>query len=314
MRLAALSNVQLQPWTNWTTLGPPLLRPLAACPGGQLIQPPMMNWRSADEWCTVVRAFRRCDTTFWMQGSSRPEIPIWALTATRLTIRRSAFVVDAWRPALTKIGYLAVAQRLSPCFVAFREAYEELTRLFPRGNFVWLPFGVDTEVFRSCHAERDIFAYWMGRRSPELHEALIRYCAERQLVYRYTIRPGEFANPRQLGALVGRCKYFVVTPPDIDNPSRTGGFSPLVMRYFEGLAAGARLLGVCPKSGEFEDLVPRKALCEVRADGSDLAEKLDRDIGDARAWDAVEQAGTLVRSKHSWSSRARQIFQILSTP
>jgi hypothetical protein len=312
MRLAALSNMKLQPWTNWTTLGPPLLRPLAAHPGGQLIEPPTINWRLASEWSRTVRAFRQCDTTFWMQGSSRPEIPIWALSAMRPTIRRSAFVVDAWRPALTKIGYLAVAQRLSPCFIAFREAYDELSHRFPRGNFVWMPFGVDTEVFCNSHAERDIFAYWMGRRSTELHEALIRYCADRQLVYRYTSKPGEFANSYELGALVARCKYFVVTPPDIDNPSRTGGFSPLVMRYFEGLAAGARLLGVRPRSGEFEDLIPRKALCEVRADGSDLAEALDRDMIDDQAWDAVEQAGNLIRAKHSWSNRARQIFQILS--
>jgi hypothetical protein len=312
MRLAALSNERLQPWTNWTTLGPPLLRPLAAYPGGLLIQPPTLDWRAAGEWRAVVRAFRRCDTAFWMQGSSRPETPVWALSATRMAVRRSAFVIDAWRPALGKIGYLAVAQKLSPCFVAFREAHEELTRRFPKGKFVWLPFGVDTEVFRDCDGERDIFAYWMGRRSPELHEALMQYCNERLLVYRYTTRPGEFANPHELGGLVGRCKYFVVTPPDVDNPARTGGFSPLVMRYFEGLAAGARLLGVRPKSGEFEDLIPQDALCEVKVDGSDLAEVLDKDINDRQALDAVKQAGNLIRSNHSWARRAAQIFEILS--
>lgn len=226
--------------------------------------------------------------------------------------RRSAFVVDAWQPSLTKIGALAVAQRLDPCFVAFREGWEELSHRYPNGHFEWLPFGVDTEVFRCGSGERDIFAYWMGRRSSQLHEALLRYCREREFNYLYTRTPGELRNPQDLGDLVGRSRYFVVTPPDIDNPVRTGGFSPLVMRYLEGLAAGARLLGVRPKSGEFEDLLPPDTLCEVKADGSDLAERLDADLDNSHVWRAVEHAGEVVRTEHSWSRRAQQIYERLA--
>ena len=87
-----------------------------------------------------------------------------ALSASRGIARRTAFVVDAWRPALSKIGALAVAQRLDPCFVAFREGCGELSRRFPGGRFEWLPFGVDTDVFRPGPGEREIFAFWMGRR------------------------------------------------------------------------------------------------------------------------------------------------------
>lgn len=312
MRLAALSNAELQPWVNWTTLGPPLLRPLTAFPGAWLIAPPPLHWERRSEWRVAIHQFRRADTTFWMQSSSVPEAPLLTLSATRPRNRRSALVIDAWRPALTKIGILAVAQRLDPCFVAFREACDELSMRFPRGRFEWLPFGADTEVFRPGDGERDIFAFWMGRRSSQLHHALLAYCDKRGLDYRYTRAPGEFRDPNELGALVGRCRYFVVTPPDIDNPGRTGGFSPLVMRYLEGLAAGARLLGVRPKSGEFEELIPHNALCEVKADGSDLTEVLDFDLHDADAWLAVNQARDLVRDEHSWDRRARQIFERLS--
>ena len=204
-----------------------------------------------------------------------------------------------------------MAQRLNPCFVAFREAYDELKRRFPRGRFEWLPFGVDTNVFRPGGGERDIFAYWMGRRHDELHDALLRYCGEHGLDYRYTRVGGEIVDPKELGALISRCRYFVVTPPDIDNPVRTGGFSPLVMRYLEGLAAGSRLLGVLPKSGEFEDLIPRNTLCEVEPDGSDLAEKLDADNHNAAGWRAVEGACELVRAEHSWRRRAQEIHERL---
>ena len=225
----------------------------------------------------------------------------------------AAFVVDAWRPELSKIGALATMQRLNPCFVAFREAYVELKQRFPSGNFEWLTFGVDTNVFRPATGERDIFAYWMGRRYDPLHKALLDYCRDRGLEYRYSRVGGEFRNPEELGALVGRARYFLVTPPDLDNPIRTGGFSPLVMRYLEGLAAGARLLGVVPRSGEFEELIPRKALCEVKPDGSDLADRLDADAADREGWRAAEEARDLVRREHSWVRRAEQIYARLSS-
>ena len=104
-----------------------------------------------------------------------------------------------------------------------------------------------------------------------------------------------------------------MTPPDLDNPVRTGGFSPLVMRYLEGLASGSRLLGVLPRSGEFELLLPRNTLCEVEPDGSDLAEKLDADADYAEGWQAVQLAGELVRNEHSWRRRAQQIHERLET-
>lgn len=312
VRLAALSNSRLGPWVNWSTLGPPLLEPLAAHPGASLIAPPPLAWPHRAQWREAVRQLRRSDAVFWMQGSARPELPLWALSMSKPTIRRSAFVVDAWRPSIEKIGRLAVAQRLDPCYVAFREGCEELQQRFPKGRFQWLTFGIDTDVFHERPVQRDIFAYWMGRRHEALHQALLRYCEARGLEYRYTKVSGEFRDPQELGEMVSRCRYFVVTPPDIDNPERTGGYSPLVMRYMEGLAAGARLLGVLPKSGEFQDLLSREAICEVAADGSDLAEKLDADADHAEGWAAVARAGEMVRREHSWRRRAEHIHAALS--
>jgi hypothetical protein len=151
----------------------------------------------------------------------------------------------------------------------------------------------------------------MGRRYEPLHRALLRYCQERGLDYRYR-QEGVFLTTGELAAIAGRSQYFVVTPPDMDNPARTGGFSPLVMRYLEGLSAGSRLLGVLPKSGEYETLLPRGAILEVAGDGSDLAAKLDADADDPTGWDAVEQARTFVRAEHSWAKRAEQIHARLS--
>jgi hypothetical protein len=311
MFLGVLSNEKLKPWVNWTTLGPPLLGPLAEKGGSLLIAPPALSWTKVKEWRQILHQIRQVDTIFWMQGSARPELPVHVLSILCGRVRRVAFVVDAWRPALNKIGALAVLQHFDPCFVAFREGCEELSRRFPRGRFEWLPFGVDTNVFVSSNDERPIFAFWMGRRYEPLHQAMLRYCADRELDYRYR-QPGEFLTAPELGRIAGSARYFVVTPPDLDDAARTGGFSPLVMRYLEGLAAGSRLLGVLPESGEYESLLPLDAILQVAPDGSDLAEKLDMDRCVPGSHPAVLRACTLVRARHSWAARAQQIYDRLS--
>jgi hypothetical protein len=313
MHLAVLSNERLNPWVNWTTLGPPLLKPLARHENVRLVAPPFFRLDNFRQWKDVWRDVRASDTLFWMQSSSRPESPVHLASFARPRARRSAFVVDAWKHSVTKIGTLAMLQRLNPCFVAFREGCEELKRRFPSGNFEWLPFGVDTDVFDSRPGNRTVFAYWMGRRYEPLHQAMLRYCSDRGLDYRYTIRGGEFSDPKELGKLVGSCKYFIVTPPNLSHPERTGGFSPFVMRYLEGLSAGARLLGVLPGSGEYTELLPLDAILQVAPDGSDLAGKLDADRQNPYAALAVEKARAVVRSHHSWAKRAEQVFGRLAS-
>lgn len=222
MRVAALSNEKLDPWVNWSTLGPPLLRSLVAHSGGVHIAPPVISPKSVVEWGDVMRLLLRADTLFWMQGSARPETPIWAASMLRGLARRSAFVVDAWPASLNKIGWLAAIQQLDPCFVAFRQAKTELTKRFPKGRFEWMPFGVDANVFRPYKTEKDIFIYWMGRRYDPLHKAILAYCDARNLTYLYTAQGGQIRDPTELGKVVARSRYFVVTPPNLDNPKRTG--------------------------------------------------------------------------------------------
>ena len=215
--------------------------------------------------------------------------------------------MDAWKPSLNKLGIFATIHRLNPCFVAFREAQQELQRRFKHAQFEWLPFGIDIDTFHGGRDSRPIFAFWMGRRYEPLHEALLEYCRSRNL--RYVFRePSVFPSPEELGDIASQTKYFVVTPPDLDDPVKTGGFSPLVMRYMEGLAAGARLLGTLPKSGEYEEFLPVEAICQVAPDGSDLARRLAEDADDAEGWAAVTRGQDLVRRHHSCAVRAEQIY------
>jgi glycosyltransferase involved in cell wall biosynthesis len=219
--------------------------------------------------------------------------------------RRSTFVLDAWKPSLWKLGLFATIERLDPCFVAYREATAVLQRRFPLGKFVWLPHAADTTIFYPRREEKSVFCFWMGRRHEPLHQALLAYCGARGLRYLYS--NDHFYSDEDLGRIASSARYFVATPPGLDGARRTGGFSPLVMRYLEGLAAGTRLLGILPRSGEYEALLPTEAICQVAPDGSDLAERLQEDSENPDAQRAVDAAGAFVRKYHSWQWRAEQI-------
>jgi hypothetical protein len=150
----------------------------------------------------------------------------------------------------------------------------------------------------------------MGRRHEPLHRALLAYCEARGLRYVYSKDGG--LSTEELGRLTSSAQYFIATPPDVDNAKRTGGFSPLVMRYYEGLAAGTRLLGVLPRSGEYEAILPTDAICQVSADGSDLATRLDEDRSNPNNQRTVDAACAFVREHHSWRRRGEQVFDHLA--
>jgi hypothetical protein len=294
MRLTMVSHLGVKVLPVWQTLLPPMEERLSSREDSTVVRPPALRRptfrRDLPAWLSAIRTLRRSEAVFWLQMSSKPELPLWPLLYTSPGARRSAWVIDSWRPQLRKIGVLAEIQRLSPLFVGMQQARDVLVREQPRLDVRWLPYAANAQIFREQGLDRDVFVYWMGRRSRDLDRAIAKYCTDRGLEYRTDAATGE-----QLGRLAARSKYFVVTPPDVTSVDRTGGFSPLGFRYFEGLAAGARLLGVLPRSGEYEQLLPVDAVAQVAADGHALETRVNRGVSDARGADAQSHAGQPLR-------------------
>src|SRR5271165_7124518 len=206
MRLAVLSNHLLSPWISWSMLGPPLLSALSPFDDSELVAPPHLKFSNLSKWRDVAHTIRKADTLFWIQPAGRPENPLIFSMLINPRARRSAFVFDAFEPVLMKVGIAATIGKLNPCFVAYREAFDLLRSRFPHARFEWLPFGVDTESYQIPAIDKGIFAYWMGRRHEPLHQALLKYCANRGLEYR-TTTGGEIADSMELVRLIARSKY-----------------------------------------------------------------------------------------------------------
>ena len=112
--------------------------------------------------------------------------------------------MDAWKYLIAKVGILATLQRFDPCFVAFREAYQELKARFLTRRFEWLPFGVDTEVFDAVPGEKTDFRLLDGsaiRAAASGHGSLL--CEEESRVSIYPRKAGSFPIHYDLGKLVG---------------------------------------------------------------------------------------------------------------
>jgi hypothetical protein len=99
----------------------------------------------------------------------------------------------------------------------------------------------------------------------------------------------------------------------LNDRRRTGSFSPLTSRYLEGVGAGCRLLGVLPRSGEFEALFPRHAIVECRADGSDLEEVLASADADPEFETKRIEAFEIAHREHGWERRARVIVDAVKS-
>ncbi len=309
MELGLLSNMLVNSQPYWQAYVPPLFKAIATDrPNVRIVEPPPVVWTNRTAWKLVRSQIKACDTLFWLQLSARPAPSVHLASLNRLGARRANLVIDAWKPAITKIGIAATIERLNPCFVAYLEATTELKRRFPLGKFVWLPLAVRTDIFYPRKEGKPNFAFSMGRRHEPLHQALLKYCEARGLKYVYS---DQFLFGDELGRAASSAQYFLVAPRKVIDPKTNTAFDPLPQRYFEGLAAGTRLLGPIPTSGEYEALLPADALCDVALDGSDLAERLDRDQQNPDIQRAVDAAAAFVHEHHSWRRRGQQVYSYL---
>jgi hypothetical protein len=316
MRLAVICDSVGRSDISVRNVIPPFEDALASQPGATLVgslarrRPNGLPGRPA--WLAAIRTVRKADWVFWTQLHLRPAFGVWALAYTRPLARRAMLAVEQWEHDIDNLARIVDAQRMTACFVIYRASAVELQARYPGLPFYRVPMGFNSGAFHDLELERDLYAFWMGRRHEPLHRALVAHCAGRGIVYRYSLTRDDPDTVAELNRLISRSRYFVVTPPDVDNPARTGAFSPFTTRYLEGPAAGSRLLGVIPGDrAEYDELLPEGAMVECAPDGSDLAEVLERADADPRFDERRLAVRDHVQREHSWERRAVDVYERL---
>lgn len=121
----------------------------------------------------------------------------------------------------------------------------------------FIPGGID--ALRFCPypdpPERVIDVYNMGRRSPGTHDALLAWAAQSGRFYLYdtvtALEAKDIVQHRlQLAELTKRTRFFIANKARIDNPDVTAGQDEPGLRFFEGAAAGAVMIGEPPMNSD----------------------------------------------------------------
>jgi glycosyl transferase family 1 len=181
---------------------------------------------------------------------------------------------------------------------------------------------VDTLRFSPYPASppRTIDVYSIGRRSEGLHNRLLALASQDELFYVYdTLRAADTEvfdhrqHRRLLGDIAKRSRYFLVAPAKMNQPGETQGQIEVGYRYYEGAAAGCVMLGRAPACDAFRKHFDwPDAVVDVREDGSDLADVLDRFSVDPRRWAEISRRNAIhALQRHDWVYRWNDILRIV---
>jgi Glycosyl transferases group 1 len=169
---------------------------------------------------------------------------------------------------------------------------------------------------------RGIDVYGMGRRMDGAHRTLMHLAEGQGWFYLYdTVANFSVIDPAEhrglLSSLVKRSRFFIACPSKFNEPQATQGQEELGLRYFEGIAGGAVVLGRAPRCKAYEQnfdwpdaVVPLKT-----TDGSDIADviaELDRQPDRVAQVRRENVVNSLLR--HDWVYRWRAMLDIVGLP
>ncbi len=167
---------------------------------------------------------------------------------------------------------------------------------------------------------RVIDVYSIGRRWAGIHRALLKLAATKKIFYIYDTldnagysKTPDYAQHRDLYAnKAKRSRFFIVAPGKMNSPEETHGQVTLGFRYFEGLAAGAVLVGQAPDCEAYRRHFDwPQAVIEIQPDGSDVVEVFARLSADPERLREIScrNAEEALR-RHDWVYRWREILGI----
>jgi hypothetical protein len=236
----------------------------------------------------------------------------------------ACFVCELWLHNLPEY-LLELLSAFDHVFVGVQHPVAEVARVVQR-PCSYLPLAVDVLRFAPSPvpSPRIIDVCNIGRRSAVTHEALLRLARQRRIFYYHDTVRASGSDSKQvtfhvadveehrllLASLLQRSRYYVANRARVNEPAN-GGREEISARFYEGIAAGAVLLGEAPRSLEFrrqfdwpDAVVP---LPFDSPDAGDILAALDSDPMREAAIrrENVRQAAL----RHDWLHRLRVVFE-----
>ncbi|MBM6593204.1 glycosyltransferase [Microvirga pudoricolor] len=240
--------------------------------------------------------------------------------------KAAAFVLESWSSLFhTTRGELKLLDDFDHVFVLNKSSIEAL------GSYTKAPCSFLATAADCLKASpfpnpprRDVDVYSMGRRSPVIHDQLLRMMQDDGRFYVYDVwKHGVVPDWRSSRALtmnlIKRSKFFIAYDHTVSSGlkiKKAGEERSLSTRYFEGAAGGAVMLGSRPDCPEFDEYFDwTDAVIDLPLDVDDVPaflRKLERDPD--RLYQASHSNAVQSLLRHDWSHRWAQVLATFDMP
>jgi len=216
-------------------------------------------------------------------------------------------------------------------FISLQHPAEEVARVVGK-PCTYLPLAADVLRFspQPSPAARVIDVCNLGRRSAQTHAALLALASERRIFYFYdTVKPsgprgkqltfhvGSPAEHRAfLASVLRRSRYYLAYRSRVNEPEQTEGREEISGRFYEGAAAGAVLLGLPPRSPEFQRQFDwPDAVVPLPFDAPGVGEVLAALDRDPERLDRIHRTNAQQAAlRHDWLHRLEVVLQAVGLP
>lgn len=215
--------------------------------------------------------------------------------------------------------HLQALREFDYIFLNFNFSVDRVAKIVQRPCSV-IPFGVDAIKFhpRLTYSQRSVDIYSIGRRSTITHQALLNFADKEQLFYIYDtcrfLDVNNYQEHRRLYSNVLRQSRFFIT-----NRAKFDEFfdqEELGPRFFEGIAAGAILLGTPPNCRLFtENFDWIDAVIPVPIDAPNIADILMELKSNPKRLEIAQKNNvTNALLRHDWVYRWKHILRTVNLP
>ena len=230
----------------------------------------------------------------------------------------ACFITEMWQPDL-KLARLfrepwSIFDRV---FLGVTQCVAGLNQLI-EPPVSYIPPAVDTLRFSPYPnpPKRSIDVSYVGRRSPDIHNALVKRAARDNFFYYHDTLRGklEIGNPREhrilLANLFKRSRYNITNYAKFNSTEETGGTQEIGYRFFEGAAAGTVMVGTPPAGEAFPRYFDwEDPIIKVDLSGTDVVEAIaELDTQPERLERISRRNVANCLLKHDWSYRWQDIL------
>lgn len=239
----------------------------------------------------------------------------------------ACFITEMWQPDLKiKRLFKEPWSNFDRVFLGVTQCVAGLNELI-EPPVTYVPPAVDTLRFSPYPdpPQRLIDVSYVGRRSPNIHDALIKRAAQDNFFYYHDTLRGklEIGNPKEhrilLANLFQRSRYNITNYAKFNSTEETGGTQEIGNRFFEGAAAGTVMVGTPPGGEAFPRYFDwQEPIIQVDLSGTDVVDAIaELDTQPERLERISRRNVANCLLKHDWSYRWRDMlatFNIKPSP